>query len=247
MTLRRIIEELRDFDTALLANTIGYIDHTPTHEWYMAGTIRSLTPAIEPTVGVAFTCELDSSSPNDESSPDEYAQKGFGFYDQLEAIKSSGVPAVWVVKAVGSRPEHECILGDGMAKELFAAGCIGAVTDGGARDIKGCLTVPFAVYARGTTIHHCALRFHSFGQPINVGGITVRPGDVIHANCEGVIRIPPGCLGILAERATAMRGFEHEAHRAFRSTDWSPAEKREFVTGLLARYGFAPQTTRTGA
>jgi 4-hydroxy-4-methyl-2-oxoglutarate aldolase len=244
MTLRRVLEELRDFDTALLANTIGYIDETPPHEWYMGGSIRSLTPSLEPTVGVAFTCELDSSTPVGERPADEYAEKGLGFYDQLEAMTSAGIPAVWVVKAVGSRPDHECVLGDGMAKELFAAGCVGAVTDGGARDIKGCLTVPFAVYARGTTIHHCPLRFRSFGQSITIAGITVRPGDVIHANSEGVIRIPPGCLDRLAERATAMRAFEHEAHRAFRRTDWSPAEKREFVNGLLIQYGFAAQTAR---
>src|SRR5262249_14042130 len=187
MSLVRILQELRDFDTALLANTIGYIDPTPPHEWYMAGSIRSLTPSIEPTVGIAFTCHLDSSSPVDGTRSDEYGEK-LDFYGQLDASGSAAAPVVWVVQAVGSRPDHECILGDGMAKELFAAGCLGAVTNGGARDIKGCLTVPFAVYARGTTIHHCPLRFHSFGQTINVGGITVRPGDVIHANSEGVIR-----------------------------------------------------------
>ena len=40
---------------------------------------------------------------------------------------------------------------------------------------------------------------------------------MISANSEGVIRIPAGCLETLPERATAMRAFEHEAHRAYRS------------------------------
>ena len=101
------------------------------------------------------------------------------------------------------------------------------------------------VYARGTTIHHCPLRFRAFDRPVEVGGITVRPGDVISANSEGVIRIPASCLEALPERATAMRAFEHEAHRAFRRTDWSAAEKRDFVLGLLGKYDFAPHSVAT--
>ena len=127
-------------------------------------------------------CELDSSTPVGERGADEYAEKGLDVYDQLDAIAGAGLPVVWVVRAVGSRPDHECILGDGMAKEL-----------------------PFAVYARGTTNHHCPLRFRAFDRPVEVGRITIRPGDVISANSEGVIRIPAGCLEALPERATADR------------------------------------------
>ncbi len=226
------IEELRDFDTALLANTIGYIDATPPHEYYMAGFIQSVTPALGPTVGVAVTCELDSSSPGGQPDVE-------GYWQQIEQMRQMDAPIVWVVKTIGARPDHECVLGDGMAKTLYSVGCVGAVTDGGVRDIPGLLAVPLAVYSRGVTIHHTALRFRRMNEPIEIGGITVRPGDVIHANAEGVIVIPPSCLDVLAAKAVLMRAFEHEAHLAARRTDLAPAEKRRRTAEALAKYGFA--------
>ena len=140
MSLKTLIEKLGDFDTALIANTIGYIDQTPVHEWYMGGSIASLTPSVGPTVGVAMTCEVDSSTPAGAHDFELY-------YALLEAIKNSAEPVVVVAKAVGSRPDHECIIGDGMAKMMNSYGCVGLVTDGGVRDIEGILTVPFGVYA----------------------------------------------------------------------------------------------------
>jgi regulator of RNase E activity RraA len=232
-SLRATIEELRDFDTALLANTIGYIDATPAHEWYMSGDIASVTPALGPTVGVAVTCEMDSSSPDADGDGD-----ASGYWTQLEEIAALNEPSVWVVKTVGSRPRHECVLGDGMAKTLYAAGCVGVVTDGGLRDVPGLLTTGFAAYCRGTTIHHCKLRVRSLGKSVEVGGITVHAGDVIHAGAEGVIKIPRSCLSILPARAAKMRAFEHDAHRMLRRTDLPPARKREEVLRLIEQYGF---------
>jgi 4-hydroxy-4-methyl-2-oxoglutarate aldolase len=230
-SLLSILEELRDFDTALLANTIEYIDPTPAHEYYMAGYIQSVTPGLGPTVGIAVTCEMDTSTPTGPADTE-------GFWLQVEEITAMKVPTVWVVKAVGARPEHECILGDGMAKTLFAAGCIGVVTDGGVRDAGGMASVPFAAYCRGITIHHTALRVTAINRPVEIGGITISPGDVVHANGEGVIKIPQGCLPALAENATRMRAFEHEAHCVMRRTDITPAEKRRRVGELTGKYGF---------
>ena len=63
MITKQILQQLADFDTALLANTMGYIDDTPVHTWYMGGAIQSLTPTLGPTVGVAMVCEADTSTP----------------------------------------------------------------------------------------------------------------------------------------------------------------------------------------
>jgi len=227
-----LINQLREFDTALLANTIGYIDPTPPHEYYMGKSIGCLTPELGPSVGVAVTCELESSTPNLKADWDLY-------WEQLDEIAAMQIPVIWVVKTLGSRPDHECVLGDGMAKMLHAAGCIAVVTDGGARDLHAFPSIPFAAYGTGKTIHHCAIRYRHTNRPIDVGGITVRPGDVIHANGEGVIRIPSACIEQLPERAVAMRAFEQDAHRHLRRTDITAPEKRKIVDSLVGKYGFS--------
>jgi regulator of RNase E activity RraA len=62
---------------------------------------------------------------------------------------------------------------------------------------------------------------------------------VIHADAEGVIKIPHSCIGELATRAVQMRAFEHEAHLALRRADRSLAERRRRLADALAKYGFA--------
>jgi 4-hydroxy-4-methyl-2-oxoglutarate aldolase len=236
MSLKSIIEELRDFDSALLANTLGYVDPTPAHEIYMDAGIQSVTPGLGPTVGVAITCECDTSTPGGTADASIY-------WETLQAMEKMDVPSVWVVKCYGSRPRHECVIGDGMGKTLHAAGCVGLVTDGGVRDVPGLLTTPFAAYCRGVCIHHTALRFRNFKAPVDIGGITVRTGDVIHASAEGVIRLPAGALEPLPAKATSMRAFEHAAHRVLRRTDLSASQKRDAMAPLLQEYGFSDCAT----
>ena len=226
-----ILQALQEFDTTILANTLGYLDAPPIHEWYMSGDIAPITPGVGPTVGVAVTCQIDSSTPGGKPEMDLY-------WKQVAEIESMDVPVIWVVQAVGSRPDHECIMGDGMAKMLFAAGCLGSVMDGRARDVAGMMTVPFAVYARGVCVHHCVVRVKEINKPVSVGGITIEPGEVIHAGCEGVIKVPRANVEELILRAPKMVMAEKELHVLWRQTDISVAEKRKHHADVFAQYGF---------
>lgn len=231
MVSRQLLESLADFDAPLLANTLDYIDSTPQAERYMSGDIHSVTPGLGPTVGLAVTCQIDSSTPQDQPDMDP-------FWQQLKQMQQMELPSVWVVQAVGSRPDHECILGDGMGKLLYAVGCLGSVTNGRVRDIAGLLSVPFAVYCPGTAPHHCAVRVKVMDEPVVVGGITIQPGDIIHASQEGVIKIPTATAKTLLEKAPDMRAAEHEIHTVWRQKDVSLQEKRQHALKVFTQYGF---------
>lgn len=227
------LQQLAEYDTALLANLLGFVDSTPTHLMYMSNEIHSLIPDVGPTVGLAVTCELDSSTPDHEADGDND-----GFWQQIAEMEAMETPTVWVVSCVGSRPRHECVMGDGMGKALMAAGCVGVVTNGGVRDLDGLRSIAFGAYGTGVTIHHCKLRVRQIGAPVNIGGIPVSPGDVIHAGAEGVIRIPGSAVPKLLEQAPHYRAFEHEAHQLLRRTDISGARKRERMGSLRNKYGY---------
>lgn len=227
--LKTTIEQLREFDGALIANTLCSVTTTPPHEVYMEGGIQSVTPGLGPAVGVAITCEVDSSTPGNQADLE-------AFWDQLAEMEALGVPSIWTVKTVGSRPGFECVIGDGMAKLLKSSGCEALVTDGGVRDVAGLFAANFATYSRGVCIHHTALRFLNPGVPVEVGGLTISPGDLIHASAEGVIRVPRERADLTIEKCPAMRAFEHEVHASWRRTDMTIAEKRQVAGKLLEKY-----------
>jgi regulator of RNase E activity RraA len=237
--LKKTLAALREFDGALLANTVGYIDPTPAHECYMSGSIQPVTRIEGSTIGLAVTCEMDSSGPNQSADVDR-------FWQQLDEIQEMGLPVIWVVKSIGPRPDHECVAGDGMGKALHASGCAGIVTDGRVRDLKGLAGIPLPVFAKGISIHHSPMRIPRINIPVEVGGITVHPGDILHGSAEGVVRIPKSCLHKLPEAAIRMWGFERDAHIVFSRPDLTARQKKERVLKILADYKFLPAGTRGG-
>ncbi|MEU9781104.1 RraA family protein [Streptomyces phaeochromogenes] len=84
------------------------------------------------------------------------------------------------------------IIGDNLAQRFDVFGAVGAVVDGYVRDgaIVEKLGVP--VFARGLTP---AGPFKNgpgtIGEPVALGGVVVNPGDIVVADDDGVIVIPP--------------------------------------------------------
>lgn len=108
---------------------------------------------------------------------------------------------------------HGAQLGDVSSTFLQTRGAAGAVVDGPVRDVDALREIRFPVWATSISVSHPEKRGPgSVNCPISVAGARVCPGDVVVADGDGAIVIPPALLsGVLnaaqarAERETVYR------------------------------------------
>ncbi|MEC1472451.1 RraA family protein [Bacillus haynesii] len=107
----------------------------------------------------------------------------------LKAIRTAKPGDILVIDAKGD--EYRAIAGDfvvGMAKTLEIGGI---VVDGVIRDSKGIKELDFPVFCKGTTV--AASGKAGVGElnvPISCGGVSVKPGDIIVGDADGVVVVP---------------------------------------------------------
>ena len=69
-------------------------------------------------------------------------------------------------------------------------GAIGLVTDGGVRDVDTVREMGFHYFAPGMVPAHGNFGFMEAQVPVRISGVLVNPGDLIHADANGVVTIP---------------------------------------------------------
>lgn len=148
-------------------------------------------------VGAALTLRF---VPNRE---DLFASHGGGYNAQKRAFDAVKQGQVIVIEARGDHGAGT--LGDVLALRAHANGAAGIVTDGAVRDYQAVSQVGLPVYAAGA--HPAVLgRKHvpwDVGLTISCGGATVQPGDIIVADADGAIVIPPAVAEEVADAALA--------------------------------------------
>jgi regulator of RNase E activity RraA len=111
-------------------------------------------------------------------------------------------------------------------------GLAGMVVDGAIRDVAEIAARSFPVYARG--VNHRGPYKDGPGEinvPVNIGGMVVRPGDIIVGDQDGLLAFPPELAEAAITAALAQHGKEEATIQAIRDGKWD----RSFVDGLEAR------------
>jgi regulator of RNase E activity RraA len=94
-------------------------------------------------------------------------------------------------------------------------GCVGVVTSATARDTDEVITEKIPLYFRhpGRGIRPGRNEIESVNRPITVGGVLVKPGDVIVADGDGVIVVPRDKALVVADYARKILEGDKEGRR----------------------------------
>ena len=69
-------------------------------------------------------------------------------------------------------------------------GSAGLITSGAARDLEQVGALGFPCFSDGVICSHGYPQLLDLGVSVNVGGITIQPGDLLHGDANGVTTIP---------------------------------------------------------
>jgi len=125
--------------------------------------------------------------------------------EMLEALHPNSV-VVWDT----SQDDESAQWGEVMTKAAIHAGCRGAVVDGGVRDTLQVLAQDFPVFCRYRSSNGMLGRFRmiDYQIPVQLGGVTIQPGDVVFGDIDGVLLIPRALACDVLFRAEEIRREE---------------------------------------
>lgn len=217
------LDSLRQFDSCMVANAIEKFRVRLRNTGFTDAGIRCMFPDAPPMVGYAATARLRS---------DEPPISGKTFRDRTDfwnKILETPAPRILVLEDMDDPPGRGAFIGDVHASILKALGCIGYVTNGAARELPSVRRMGIQVFAGNAAVSHAYAHIFDVGAAISVGGMDVKPGDLLHGDQHGVLTVPMEIAPEIPNVAIAMKSAEQKVIDFCRSSSFSVAKLQELM------------------
>ena len=211
-----VLQKLRQFDTPTICNLIELFDVRPRTAGYMDARIAAAFPEMAPIVGFAATATHRTGAPPRQGD----AYDGLG--QQVERFAELSGPPIIVFQDLDD-PALAATFGEVMCTIYQAFGAVGLITSGAGRDIEQVRALDFPVFTNGTICSHGYNHIPQVHVPIRVGGLTIFPDDLLHADRNGVTTIPVEIAAEVAEIGDEFMAAESVVLDAMRRGTPTPA------------------------
>jgi 4-hydroxy-4-methyl-2-oxoglutarate aldolase len=178
------LDALAALETTAVANAIESFDIRLRNEGFADSTLHCHFPQLPAMVGYAITMRIRASAP---------PMKGNNFLDRTDwwkHIESFLLPHVMVIQDMDAHPGRGAFIGEVHAAILKAFGCAGVITNGAVRDLPQIEKTGFQLFSSAVAVSHAYAHVVEFGGPVEVAGLKIKPGDLLHGDLHGVVRIP---------------------------------------------------------
>jgi 4-hydroxy-4-methyl-2-oxoglutarate aldolase len=217
------LEALCQFDGCTLANAIETFGERLRNEGYMDATVRCLFPHLPPMLGYAATLKIRGSAPPTADSlyPDRT--------DWWDYIQSVPAPRVVVVQDIATQPGLGALIGAVHMNILRALHCVGAVTNGAVRSLPEAQDAGFHFFAGSVSVSHAYVHIVEIGTPVEIGGLKLRSGELLHGDLHGVQSIPLDIAARVPPVAARIAAWKQALIALCRSPEFSLEKLRNAV------------------
>jgi regulator of RNase E activity RraA len=177
-----VIAVLRRHDTPTVWNALTKLRGHATQGLTLGPMVAS-DPAMR-MVGYAVTAHMTSDQPVAMSQAEKDAIR-FAYY---RMVGSGPAPRIVVMQDVGEKRGLGSIWGEVHAAIHRGLGCAGVITDGAVRDLDA--LEGFPILAGSICLGNGFTQIRGIGEEVEVLGLKVRPGDLIHADRHGAMTVP---------------------------------------------------------
>jgi len=216
---------LRGLDACTLANAIETFHERLRNEGFMDHSVRCVFPQFPPMLGYAATITIRGSSPPTADGP--YPDRT----DWWDYILKMPAPRVVVVQDVATRPGLGSLVGAVHMNILQALDCAGVVTNGAVRDIPAAERAGFHLFAGSISVSHAYVHIVEIGQPVEIAGLKIQSGDLLHGDLHGVQSVPLEIASRIPKVAAQITAEEQALIALCRSPEFSLEKLRAAVKG----------------
>ena len=178
------LKKLSALDTCTVSNAIERRNARLRNEGFVSGVVRCRFPNMPPMIGYAATGRIRTMSP-------PMARRCY--YDRMDwwtYVASLPEPRVMVLQDADPRPGQGAFVGEVHAAIGRALNCTGCVTNGAVRDLPAVEALGFHLFSGSLVVSHSYAHIIEFGEPVEIGGLKIQSGDLLHGDRHGVLTIP---------------------------------------------------------
>ena len=170
-------------------------------EQVLPSYLRPLFPE-QRIAGIAYTIRGEPIQPHIERDPG--IERITSYLEMFKQLKPDSV-------LISVNPDsHVGHLGELTGNSAQRHGCVGVILDGNLRDIEGLRDIGLQVFYRDLSPLNAIGRWEMVASqvPVTIGDITIRPGDVVLAEFDGILVIPAADAERVLVRAEEIVGAE---------------------------------------
>lgn len=224
---------LAKFDSPTIANVIELFECRAYNAGYTNETIRAVYPKLPPVVGYAATMTFRASQPAGRGEP-------FNKIGQvIEQYADAQRPLIAVIKDL-DEPHVAATYGEIVVTCLKTFGFVGLMTDGAGRDYEQVQRLGFPCWTSSMIVSHGYNHLLDLNIPVLIGGLSLEPKDLLHADGNGIIHIPLPIASAVAELCEPFVAAEEVILEYTRDPGLTMAglqeaidKKNELVAGLM--------------